>query len=142
MKIEFFVPGKPATQGSKRHVGNGIMVDSCKHLKPWRLIVAQMAMIAMKDADVRILPPDACVMLECEFYMQRPKYHYRKNGEVKPGMPLFVTKKPDLLKMTRAIEDAMTGIVYRDDSQICLEKMSKQYVDRMPGVRVTVRVIR
>jgi len=28
-----FVPGAPAPQGSKRHVGNGVMVEASKHRK-------------------------------------------------------------------------------------------------------------
>ena len=33
--------GIPAPQGSKRHVGGGRMIESCKALKPWRdLIIA------------------------------------------------------------------------------------------------------
>jgi crossover junction endodeoxyribonuclease RusA len=32
--IVFTVPGKPAPQGSKRHVGRGIMVESSNHVAP------------------------------------------------------------------------------------------------------------
>ena len=35
----------PAPQGSKRHVGRGVMVESCKNVKPWRLLVAKTAII-------------------------------------------------------------------------------------------------
>jgi Holliday junction resolvase RusA-like endonuclease len=33
-----------APQGSKRHVGKGVMIESCANVKPWRLLVAQAAM--------------------------------------------------------------------------------------------------
>ena len=36
MILSFVVLGSPVGQGSKRHVGNGVMMESPK-LKPWRL---------------------------------------------------------------------------------------------------------
>ena len=35
--VSFNVIGIPGAQGSKRHVGNGVMVESSKKVKPWRL---------------------------------------------------------------------------------------------------------
>jgi Holliday junction resolvase RusA-like endonuclease len=39
-----------APQGSKRHVGKGVMVESCKNVKPWRLLVAKTAMVHSQPA--------------------------------------------------------------------------------------------
>jgi hypothetical protein len=42
--ITFQVEGMAAApQGSKRHVGKGVMVESCKNVKLWRLLVAKTA---------------------------------------------------------------------------------------------------
>lgn len=35
--IGFHVIGLPAPQGSKKHVGHGVMVESSKKVKPWML---------------------------------------------------------------------------------------------------------
>jgi Holliday junction resolvase RusA-like endonuclease len=35
--------------------------------------------------------------------------------------------RPDVLKLARAAEDALTGIVWRDDSQIVHETLAKVY---------------
>lgn len=51
--VEFFVPGRPAPQGSKRHVGHGIMVESSRDLGPWRERVA----LAANPADLRRAVP-------------------------------------------------------------------------------------
>lgn len=40
MTRRFAVFGLPAPQGSKRHVGEGRMVESSKRVKPWRRQVA------------------------------------------------------------------------------------------------------
>jgi Holliday junction resolvase RusA-like endonuclease len=34
----------PAPQGSKTHVGKGVMIESCANVRPWRELVAQAAM--------------------------------------------------------------------------------------------------
>jgi len=43
------VKGIPGAQGSKRHVGRGIMVESSKKVAPWRSDVRDSAMTAMTD---------------------------------------------------------------------------------------------
>jgi hypothetical protein len=41
--------------------------------------------------------------------------------------PQVPTPKPDLTKMVRAAEDAMAGIVWKDDSQVCGQITTKDY---------------
>lgn len=47
------------------------------------------------------------------------------------------TKKPDVDKLFRMLGDAMTGIVWRDDSQVCYSSINKVYAwDGRPGAMV------
>lgn len=55
-------------------------------------------------------------------------------GQRKP----WPTSKPDLLKLARGVEDALTGIVYEDDAQIVFETMRKQW-SQIEGVQVRVQ---
>ncbi|MCP2219930.1 MULTISPECIES: RusA family crossover junction endodeoxyribonuclease [Bradyrhizobium] len=55
-------------------------------------------------------------------------------GDIKPG------KKPDLSNVLKAWEDALNGVVYRDDSLICRMTLDKRYGPQ-PLVVVTVRPI-
>ena len=78
------------------------------------------------------------------FVRVRPKGHYGtgRNACVLKGwasrkMP---TGKPDVLKLGRAVEDAMNGVIYLDDSQIVEEHLSKVYGDT-PGVDITITEI-
>lgn len=50
------------------------------------------------------------------------------------------TVKPDIDKLTRAVLDAMTGVVYEDDAQIVLLIAEKRYSSAVapPGVGVAV----
>ncbi len=39
--------------------------------------------------------------------------------------------------MTRSVEDALTGVIWRDDAQVIASKQRKDY-SGAPGVRVTI----
>jgi Holliday junction resolvase RusA-like endonuclease len=61
----------------------------------------------------------------------------RNAGVVKDSAPGVPVVKPDATKLLRAVEDAMTGTVYRDDAQVVEQFVSKRYGDS-EGVKVTV----
>lgn len=103
--IEFFVPGSPAPQGSKRHVGHGRMIESSKALGPWR---ERVALAAHSHADGLMGGP---IRIRLKFVMPRPK------STPKRTTPPAV-KRPDIDKISRAILDAITGVLIADDSQV------------------------
>lgn len=139
--IQFSVAGVPVPQGSKRHVGNGIMIESAKNLKPWRAEVRAEAIAAM--AQFGLTPATGPVRLECEFTFSRPKSHYRtgkRANELREDMPIYKASKPDISKLVRAVEDAMTGVVWVDDSQVVTLVGEKAYVDRGDFLGVCISV--
>ena len=140
--ITFFVPGLPATQGSKKHIGHGILVDSCKRLPQWRNAVMFAAHQAMSGKDKLTGP----VSLQCLFMLPRPKSHFRTGAhcdELKLTAPIWHTSKPDLGKMTRAVEDACKGVVWHDDSQVCwYDGSQKKYANERIGVVVVIEQIK
>lgn len=103
--IEFFVPGAPAPQGSKRHVGHGRMIESSKAVGPWR---ERVALAAHSHADGLI---DGPIGIRLKFVMPRPK------SAPKRTTPPAI-KRPDIDKISRAILDAITGVLIADDSQV------------------------
>lgn len=117
--IAFTVHGTPAPQGSKRHVGNGVMIESSKRVKPWREAVKHAALDAMGDDWQQITGP---VHLIVAFYRQRPKGHYgtgRNADKVKESAPTWKATAPDLSKLIRSTEDAITDAgLWRDDSLV------------------------
>lgn len=124
--IAFFVPGKPAPQGSKRHVGHGVMVESSKAVKPWRIEVMWAARAACRT------PLDGPVAVDLAFVMPRPK------SAPKRSTPPAI-KRPDVDKLARAILDAVTGVVVADDSQIVRLVATKRIAEigETPGVHIT-----
>ena len=114
--IAFTVHGKPAPAGSKRGFYNAkakrvIITDDSKNSRPWKAQISDAAAEAMAGYDLLQGP----LSVSLTFFVLRPKGHYGARG-LRPSAPEFPTVKPDLLKLARAVEDALSGIVYRDDA--------------------------
>ena len=109
--------GKPAPQGSKRHVGKGILLESSKRCKPWRQAVALAAQESLPNDWYAIM--DRPMSASITFAFDRPKSHYKANGELKPSAPVHCAKRiGDLDKLCRAVFDSLdTANVVNDDSQ-------------------------
>jgi len=125
--ITFTVVGRPAAQGSKRHLGNGVMVESSRHVRPWRTDVKMAAMGATPLHWDR----DAPFSLTITFLFVRPKGHHGAKG-LKPSAPAAPSGRVgDLDKLLRSTLDAMTGVVFADDCQVVTLFAAKRYA--MPG---------
>lgn len=134
MTTAFFVPGVPVPQGSKRHVGRGVLVESSKRLGPWRSTVTMAAREAHVGGVV-----DGYATVSCVFVFPRPKRHYRANGDLRDDAPTFHSSRPDVDKLVRAVLDGITGVVLRDDGQVGYVAATKMY-GPVPGCEVIVRV--
>ena len=135
MSITFTVAGVPAPQGSKTRTRYGMREDN-PNTRPWRSAVAWEATAAMQGSE----PLTGPLVLEATFYFPRPKAHYhvgKRAGQLRSDAPTWHTVKPDGDKLVRAIGDALTGIVCRDDSQFALGRWRKLYGP--PSAVVTVR---
>jgi len=129
--VEFTVHGTPAPQGSKRHVGRGILIESSKRLRQWRDVLTWHA----RDAAAKALwhGHDAAVSVDLTFRLTRPSSA--------PKRRVWPTVKPDIDKLARAVLDSLTdAAVLRDDAQVVHLVVAKEYGD--PGVDVVVTVMR
>ncbi|RLC27770.1 MAG: RusA family crossover junction endodeoxyribonuclease [Deltaproteobacteria bacterium] len=141
--IHFVVHGQPATQGSKRSVpiyskGKPVIkkgrvitrvIDDNPKVVQWKQQVAYFAAQALDEANINEMFSGA-IFLRLVFQRPRPKSHYgtgRNARRLKSSAPPHPTTKPDLLKLARAVEDALSGVVYRDDAQIVKECLKKKY---------------
>ena len=81
--------------------------------------------------------------MTCTFYMKRPKHHYVA-GKYEKGLKALAQRYhivvPDGLKLTRAIEDSLTGIIYHDDAQIADEHIQKLYADEPGHIGVEIEI--
>ena len=128
-EITFTVVGIPAPQGSKRHVGNGVMVESSKKVAPWRKAVANAVFSRFVETGDSS-PFTGPVEIFTTFFLPRPKTVTRDW----PSVP------PDLDKLERGLFDAvtLTGL-WVDDSLVVRSHAVKYYADvHAPGAVVTI----
>lgn len=140
--VDFFVPGVPAPQGSKRAVTRGrevVLIEMSKRVKPWRQAVATVASLHPP------LPAGSPLHLVVTFRMPRPKAHYgtgRNAAVLKASAPSLVARTPDLDKLLRSTCDGLTesGLI-GDDSLIVAVTALKRYADgARTGAHITVGV--
>lgn len=113
-----FVAGIPAPQGSAKGFVVGkraIVTHDNKRTMPWRSQVTEALQAHFTEC---LREPFAVTMA---FVMPRPA----SLPKTKPAPPH--TKKPDLDKLTRAVLDAGTGIVWADDACVVELHASKRY---------------
>lgn len=157
--ITITVFGTPGPQGSKRFVGTkggkGIMLESSKKVKPWREAVKTAALEAslfvalQASAGTRSIF-DEPLYVRMVFTFHRPRGHYRsgKNAHLlRDAAPARPHGKPDLSKLARSTEDALTDAgIWRDDSRVVeYLRLAKVYSNEdpealdAPGVRIEIR---
>lgn len=125
-ELTFTVLGRPQPQGSARGVpvkrkggkmGIAVTTDNPK-LHSWRQDVGYKALQA-RPGDCITFERDEPLMVTYTFFLAPPKK--MPKGRTRPVV------KPDVSKLIRGAEDAMTGIVYVDDAQIVTTTAEKQY---------------
>lgn len=135
--IRFEVLGVPQPGGSKsafplrhrdgspvlRENGSQAMSvrDANPKVKDWRVAVVAAARRVHTGALL-----DGPLSVTFLFTVPRPKGHYGKRGLLLSA-PAFPAVKPDVLKLARSCEDALSKVIWRDDAQIVTELLKKRY---------------
>lgn len=126
------IDGLPAPQGSKRHVGNGRMIEASSKVGPWREAVGLAVSRRFEQTDdfTRFTEP---VQVDVVYYLPRGKTIKR----IWPSVP------PDLDKLDRGLFDALTlAGVWVDDALVIRSTSTKTYADdRGPGALVKITLM-
>jgi Holliday junction resolvase RusA-like endonuclease len=138
--ISFIVLGDPKGQPRPKAFvrGGHAAVYDPGTAEGWKNSIA----VAAKEAGAVgiMLKGPLCVSLCCWF--KRPQSHYRtgkRSSELRDGIDLWHTKKPDADNVFKAAADALTHLgVWRDDSQIAEVKIKKYYTDSNARSRITI----
>lgn len=128
--VSFSSQGNPTPQGSHRSVmtGQGIRIfDDNKNLSGWKNAVAWSAKAAMGSRIPSVLP----IELIIDFVLPVPS---KREGQLWP----LEQRTGDLDKLVRAIMDAMTSIVYKDDTQVVRLLAMKRYSSPTRSIGATV----
>lgn len=122
--------GSPAAQGSKKHVGRGVMVEMDKKLPAWRKTVEAAARLA---AGPGWEPINAAVSIAGEIRLAKPRT---------TKYPDYPAGPPDTDKLQRAIGDALTkSQVIKDDARIIHWCIKKVWAEDMPGLDIEISEI-
>lgn len=131
-QIQFTVLGRPQQRGSK------IAAPIPKRGGGWVQTPDGRPVVAARDMNpkskdwmhsVRAAAHEAYdgpllhgpISLSVGFFFRRPKSHYRTgkfSGQLKDSAPEIHAQSPDLAKLVRCLEDALTGVVWHDDRQV------------------------
>ena len=132
-EISIDVLGTPAPKGSNRAMlrgGRAVFVPggskvNQQSLMTWDANVRHSASHALVGLNG---PVFACVPLAVSivFRMARPSGHWGKKG-LKTGAPQCPSVKPDVDKLARSTLDALSGVVFDDDSRIVRLTVAKEY---------------
>lgn len=142
MTISFTVLGEARPAGSKRAFAlrhrDGSLVtrpggspvinvtDDNKDSRNWKAAVAWSAREAVGSGFALLRGP---LEVTLTFHRPRPKGHFKESGGLskKGRESIAPTSKPDVLKLARGAEDALTGVIYADDAQIVAEHLKKMW---------------
>ena len=125
------VYGRPAPKGSLRCLGKGRHIDDNPNTQAWMALVRQAAREQLGDIE-----PDGARLwsVEVRFWLRWPKSYGKHVG----GVP--VAKKPDVDKLLRAVLDALTDIVWVDDSQVYSAHAVKYYEDLLQPMGCEIKI--
>lgn len=138
--LAFTVYGRPQQRGSKRPFKSGaatLMVDANDKSKPWMAAVSHAGGEAMQGRELMLGP----LAIGVKFHFKRPKSHFgtgRNASVLKASSPYFKESEPDTDKLMRAIGDALTGVVYRDDAQLANVTLSKVYTSEQERAEIFI----
>ena len=126
--LDVQVYGIPQAQGRPRarRLRNGkIGMYDPKTSRAWKEAVKRQVLLMARPKELY----DGPVYMDCTFIRLKPKSL--------PKKVRHPSGRPDLSNYVKGLEDALVGIVIRDDSQI-VELFARKVYGDSPGVRVKV----
>ena len=121
-----FVPQKWARAAvAQGRAPRAIVTSDNPKTKGWQQTIANCAALELLRAEnVHCRFPEGPVVLEVAFFLPRPQALLTKANAARR---IPHVKKPDLDKLLRSTKDALTGVVWTDDSQVVKVNAMKHY---------------
>jgi Holliday junction resolvase RusA-like endonuclease len=134
-EIEFSIPLRPVAKGRPRFSTQGGFARAYTPKKT-RDYEAQVKAIAQQACGTS-RPTANAIGFEFVAFVPIPKsWSKAKQDKARAGL-IYPTSRPDLDNYEKAVTDALNGVAFADDSQICDVVKSKRYSDEP---RIYVRV--
>lgn len=134
--IQFTIPGQPVAKGRPRFARRGANVVAYTPAKTasYENLVALTAQVAMAGR----APSERPLQLDVVIGLQVPASWSNKRRALAVEGAIRATKKPDADNILKGIKDGCNGIVWRDDAQVVLITVRKDYAES-PGVAIMVK---
>jgi Holliday junction resolvase RusA-like endonuclease len=131
-KVDADPVGKQRARYAKR--GNFVQTYTPDKTRNYEALIKEAATEAMGNSEILETPVNLYLYIRAPIPKSLPKKRLEAclNGLEKP------IKKPDASNVLKSIEDAMNGVVYKDDSQIVNIHVAKVY-SSVAGVDVCVK---
>jgi len=131
-KVDADPVGKQRARYAKR--GNFVQTYTPDKTRNYESLIKEAAIEAMGSSEPLETPVNLYLYIRAPIPKSLPKKRMEAclNGLEKP------IKKPDASNVLKSVEDAMNGVVYKDDSQIVNIHVSKVYSSQS-GVDVCVK---
>ena len=132
MSLTFTLYMKPEPQGSSKAfviAGKARITSANARMKPFRSELTRCALWEMSDQRVEMFAKHVPVRLDVLFTFRKPESVSNKR--------VHCVVKPDLDKLVRCVNDALTGAVWNDDGQV-VETTARKVYGPVEGVTVTV----
>lgn len=138
--LEFTVVGAAQPKGSARaFVPKGwtrpVITSANPSLKAWEQVVRAELQRVMGDADRTLLMTlfDAPIALSFVFHLPRPRSA--------PARVRHHLTRPDLDKCIRGLIDALSGVVFRDDSRVVSITAQKVFAQVAAKVEIRIEIV-
>lgn len=138
--LEFTVYGTAVPKGSTRaFVPKGwtrpIITSDNKSLRAWEQVVRGelQRVMAVADRELVMALFEAPIALSFVFYLPRPKSA--------PRRVTHPVTKPDLSKLIRATEDALSTVAFRDDARVVSITARKVFAQHAAKVEIRIEVV-
>lgn len=131
--ISFTIPGKPVAKG--RHKTGKWGMYTPKETVNAEAFIKMIALEAMNKAGHKIIEGPAKLIMGMIYPI--PKSWSKKKRLQAIQGTIWPTVKPDVDNAEKLVSDALNGIVWVDDKQVCIVEKAKVYGEN-PRVEVTI----
>ena len=147
MGLSIYIPGEACAQGRPRFTviknkttgkSRTIAFDP-KESKNYKSLVKMAAQEAIEQQEWKYT--ELPLVLTICFWKSIPKSKSKKFREAAIAGYEFPAVKPDVDNVAKAIMDALSGVAYKDDKQVCDLIVRKRYTDKGPSVDVYIEVL-
>ena len=133
--LKLTIPVVPVAQPRQRHA---LVAGRIRNYMPaTHPVNAYKAALVAAAAQAGVAPIDGPVRVDVRFYLPRPKRLMRRGD---PDGPVPHTAKPDVDNLWKSTADALRGLAWRDDAQVCETVASKWYCEKDGVPRVELEI--